>query len=84
MQVFQKASKIVWYSHLFKNFPQFVVIYTVKGFGLVYETVREIEMKKFLFSLQKQESRLLTFLLTCLYTTQTPCLPASTESQATL
>ena len=26
---------MVWYSHLFKNFPQFVVIYTVKGFGIV-------------------------------------------------
>jgi len=26
---------VIWYSHLFKNFPQFVVIYTVKGFGIV-------------------------------------------------
>ena len=26
---------MVWYSHLFKNVPQFVVIHTVKGFGLV-------------------------------------------------
>ena len=26
---------MVWYSHLFQNFPQFVVIHTVKGFGLV-------------------------------------------------
>ena len=26
---------MVWYSHLFKNFSQFVVIYTVKGFGIV-------------------------------------------------
>ena len=26
---------MVWYSHLFKNFPQFIVIYTVKGFGIV-------------------------------------------------
>ena len=28
---------MVWYSHLFKNFPQFVVIHTVKGFGVVNE-----------------------------------------------
>ena len=28
---------MVWYSHLFKSFPQFVVIYTVKGFGVVNE-----------------------------------------------
>ena len=26
---------MVWYSHLFKNFPQFIVIHTVKGFGIV-------------------------------------------------
>ena len=26
---------MVWYSHLFQNFPQFIVIYTVKGFGKV-------------------------------------------------
>ena len=28
---------MVWYSHLFKNFPQFVVIHTVKGFRVVNE-----------------------------------------------
>ena len=32
---FSKAGQVVWYSHLFKNFPQFVVIPTVKGFGIV-------------------------------------------------
>ena len=26
---------MIWYSHLLKNFPQFVVIYTVKGFGVI-------------------------------------------------
>ena len=26
---------MVWYSHLFQNFPQFVVVHTVKGFGIV-------------------------------------------------
>ena len=26
---------MIWYSHLFKNFTQFVVIYTVKGFGVI-------------------------------------------------
>ena len=35
MQLSQEASQVVWYSHLFKNLPQFVVIYTVKGFGIV-------------------------------------------------
>ena len=28
---------MVWYSHLFQNFSQFFVIYTVKGFGIVYK-----------------------------------------------
>ena len=28
---------MVWYSHLFQNFPQFIVIHTVKGFGVVNE-----------------------------------------------
>ena len=37
IQVSQEASKVVWYSHLFKNFPQFVVIHTVKGFSIVNE-----------------------------------------------
>ena len=35
IQVSQEASKVVWYSHLMKNFPQFVVIHTVQGFGVV-------------------------------------------------
>ena len=35
-QISQEAGKVyVWYSHLFKNFPQFVVIHTVKGFSIV-------------------------------------------------
>ena len=37
IQVSQKASKVVWYSHLLKNFPQFAVIHTVKGFSVVNE-----------------------------------------------
>ena len=35
MQISQGAGKVVWYSHLLKNFPQFVVIHTAKGFGIV-------------------------------------------------
>jgi len=38
IQVSQEAGKVVWYSHLFKNFPQFVEIHTVKGFGTVNKT----------------------------------------------
>ena len=35
IQISQKAGKVVWYSYLFKSFPQFVVIHTVKGFDIV-------------------------------------------------
>src|SRR5574341_988561 len=34
-QISQEAGQVVWYSHLFQNFPQFIVIHTVKGFGIV-------------------------------------------------
>ena len=35
IQVSQEAGQVVWYSHLFQNFPQFFVIHTIKGFGIV-------------------------------------------------
>ena len=35
IQVSQEAGQVVWYSHLFQNFPQFIVMHTVKGFGIV-------------------------------------------------
>ena len=37
IQVSQEAGQVVWYSHSFMNFPQFVVIHTVKGFSIVNE-----------------------------------------------
>ena len=38
MQVSQETCKMVWYSHLSESFPQFVMIHTVKGFGIVNKT----------------------------------------------
>ena len=38
IQVSQEAGQVAWYSHLLQNFPQFIVIHTVKGFGLVNKT----------------------------------------------
>ena len=38
IQIFQEACKVVWFFHLLKNFPQFLVIHTVKGFGIVNKT----------------------------------------------
>ena len=36
---------MVWYSHLFKNSPQFVVIHTVKGFGIVKKAEANVFLK---------------------------------------
>ena len=35
IQISLEAAQVVWYAHLFQNFPQFIVIHTVKGFGIV-------------------------------------------------
>ena len=40
---------MVWYSHLFKNFPQFVVIHTVKGFGVVNKGEVDVFLELFCF-----------------------------------
>ena len=36
---------MVWYSHLFQNFPQFIVIHTVKSFGIVNKAEIEVKLK---------------------------------------
>ena len=41
-QISQEAGQVVWYSHLFQNFPKFVVVHTVKGFGLV--SIAEVDV----------------------------------------
>ena len=38
IQISQEAGQMFCYSHLFKNFPEFIVIHTVKGFGIVNKT----------------------------------------------
>ena len=40
---------MVWYSHLFKNFPQFVVIHTVKDFGIVNKAEVDIFLECYCF-----------------------------------
>ena len=44
IHISQDVGKVIWYSHHFKNFPQFVVIHTVKGFGVV----KKVEVDVFL------------------------------------
>ena len=46
IQVFLEAGKVtVWYSHLLNNFPQFVVIHTVKGFNVVNEAEVDVSLE---------------------------------------
>ena len=54
IQVLQEAGKMVWYSHLFKNFPQFVVVYTVKGFSIVNEAEVHVFLEFSRFSMIQQ------------------------------
>ena len=54
MQVSQESDvntlEVVWYSHLFKNFPQLVVIHIVKGFIVIKEAEVDISWNSFAFS----------------------------------
>ena len=45
IQVSQEADMVVWYSHLLKNFPQFIVIHTVEGFGIVNKAEIDVFLK---------------------------------------
>jgi len=51
IQVSQEAGKVVWCSHLFKNFPQFLVVHTIKGCGIVNkaDVVVCAELSRFLY-----------------------------------
>ena len=57
----QETGKVVWYPHLFQNFPQFVVIDTVKGFGVVNkaEIYVFLELSYFLFLMIHRKKQLL-------------------------
>ena len=46
----QEVGQVVWHSHLFQNFPQFVVIYTVKGFGVVNKAEVDVFLEFSCFS----------------------------------
>ena len=46
---------MVWYSHLFQNFPQFIVIHTVKGFGIVNKVKEESEKVGLKLNIQKMK-----------------------------
>ena len=45
IQVSQEAGQVVWYSHLFQNFLQFIAIHTVKDFGIVSKAETDVFLK---------------------------------------
>ena len=49
IQVSQEAGKVDWYPYLFKNFAQFSVIHTVKGFSIVNEAERDVFLELLYF-----------------------------------
>ena len=51
IQVSQEAGQVVWYFHFFKNFPQFVVIHIVKGFGIVNKAKVDVFLNSLDFSM---------------------------------
>ena len=53
MQISQEADKVVWYSHPFKNFPQFIVIHTVKGSGVVNKAEVDVFWELSCFSMSQ-------------------------------
>ena len=49
IQISQEVGQVVWYSHLFQNFPQFIVIHTVKGFGIVNKAEVDVFLELYCF-----------------------------------
>ena len=49
IQVSQEACQVVWYSHLFQSFSQFIVIHTVKGIGIVNEAEIDVFLNSLAF-----------------------------------
>ena len=49
MQISQEADQVVWCSHLFQNFPEFVVVHAVKGFGIVNKAEGDVFLELFSF-----------------------------------
>ena len=50
-KISQEAGQVVWYSHLFQNFPQFIVIHTVEGFGKVNKAEIDVFLESLAFSM---------------------------------
>ena len=54
IQVSQDTRKVVWYSHLFNNFPKFVVMHAVIGFSVVNETEVDVSLESVFILIPKK------------------------------
>ena len=54
IQISQRSFKVLWYSHLYKNFSQFVVIHIVKGFSIISEAKIDVFLELYAFSVIQQ------------------------------
>ena len=54
MQVSQETGQVVWHAHLLQNFPQFIVIHTVKGFDIVNKAEIDIFWNSLTFAMIQQ------------------------------
>ena len=54
IQISQEEGQVVWYSHLLENFPQFVVIHTIKGFSIVNEAEAAVFWKSLAFQMTQR------------------------------
>ena len=54
MKISQESGQVVWYFRLFQKFPEFIVIHTVKGFGIVNKAETDISWNSLPFSMIQQ------------------------------
>ena len=53
IQISQEAGQVVWYSHLFQNFPQCIMIHTVKGFGIANKVEADLAWRDLILGVYK-------------------------------
>ena len=63
IQISQEVGKVVWYSYLFKNFPPFLVIHTVKGFSIVNEAEVDVILEFSCFFYDPMDHRMAIWFL---------------------
>jgi len=64
MKVSQETGKVVWYSHLLKSFPQFVLIHIVKGFSIFNEAEVDVFLEFSCFFYDSMDIRVHTWKIT--------------------